>query len=80
MTMDGMVFDLEAWLPQHPGGATIIPQQALNKVRMGQTICDACVEVGHADVSVHMAWRRTREHVRDAVGDERFDRFVACDG
>ena len=29
--MDGMVFDLEAWLPEHPGGATIIPQQALNK-------------------------------------------------
>ena len=31
VTMEGMVFDLEAWLPQHPGGATIIPQQALNK-------------------------------------------------
>jgi len=30
VTMDGMVFDLEAWLPEHPGGATIIPQQALN--------------------------------------------------
>ena len=29
--MDGMVFDLEAWLPEHPGGATIIPEQALNK-------------------------------------------------
>ena len=28
--MDGAVFDLEAWLPEHPGGATIIPQQALN--------------------------------------------------
>jgi len=31
VTMDGMVFDLEAWLPEHPGGATIIPRQALNK-------------------------------------------------
>mmetsp|Transcript_45300 Transcript_45300/g.118919 ORF Transcript_45300/g.118919 Transcript_45300/m.118919 type:complete len:522 (+) Transcript_45300:3-1568(+) len=30
VTMDGMVFDLEAWLPEHPGGATIIPSQALN--------------------------------------------------
>ena len=29
--MDGMVFDLEAWLPEHPGGATVIPMQALNK-------------------------------------------------
>eukprot|EP00908_Phaeocystis_cordata_P025177 Transcript_7628.p1 GENE.Transcript_7628~~Transcript_7628.p1 ORF type:complete len:526 (+),score=279.49 Transcript_7628:151-1728(+) len=31
VSMDGMIFDLEAWLPEHPGGATIIPQQALNK-------------------------------------------------
>lgn len=31
VVMDGMVLDLEAWLPQHPGGATIIPQQALNR-------------------------------------------------
>lgn len=31
VTMDGMVLDLEAWLPEHPGGATIIPEQALNK-------------------------------------------------
>jgi cytochrome b involved in lipid metabolism len=29
--MDGMVFDLEAWLPEHPGGATIIPMQALKR-------------------------------------------------
>ena len=28
--MDGMLFDLAAWLPEHPGGATIIPEQALN--------------------------------------------------
>ena len=25
------MLDLEAWLPEHPGGATIIPQQALNR-------------------------------------------------
>ena len=31
VTMDGMLFDLNQWLPEHPGGATIIPQQALNK-------------------------------------------------
>ena len=31
VVMDGMVFDLEAWLPEHPGGATIIPTQALNE-------------------------------------------------
>ena len=31
VVMDGMVFDLEAWLPEHPGGATIIPAQALNR-------------------------------------------------
>ena len=30
VTMEGMVFDLLAWLPEHPGGSTIIPQQALN--------------------------------------------------
>ena len=31
VVMDGMVFDLAQWLPEHPGGATIIPQQALNR-------------------------------------------------
>ena len=31
VVMDGMVFDLEAWLPEHPGGATIIPMQALKR-------------------------------------------------
>ena len=31
VVMDGMVFDIEAWLPEHPGGGTIIPEQALNK-------------------------------------------------
>ena len=28
--IDGMVLDVERWLPEHPGGATIIPSQALN--------------------------------------------------
>lgn len=25
-----MLFDLEVWLPEHPGGSTIIPRQARN--------------------------------------------------
>ena len=29
--VDGMVFDITRWLPQHPGGNRIIPKQALNK-------------------------------------------------
>jgi hypothetical protein len=28
--IDGMVLDVARWLPEHPGGATIIPRQALN--------------------------------------------------
>ena len=28
--IDGMVLDVKRWLPEHPGGSTIIPQQALN--------------------------------------------------
>jgi len=28
VVMDGMVCDVERWLPEHPGGETIIPQQA----------------------------------------------------
>lgn len=27
IVMDGMLFDVEAWLPEHPGGSTIIPAQ-----------------------------------------------------
>ena len=42
VVMDGMVFDLEAWLPEHPGGATIIPAQALNKD------CSVFFELYHA--------------------------------
>lgn len=30
LTMDGMVFDVTAWLAEHPGGSKIIPSQALN--------------------------------------------------
>ena len=30
LTMDGMVFDVTAWLSEHPGGSRIIPAQALN--------------------------------------------------
>jgi hypothetical protein len=30
LVMDGMVFDVTRWLPEHPGGSTIIPAQALN--------------------------------------------------
>ena len=42
VTMDGMVYDLEAWLPAHPGGATIIPEQALN------VDCTVLFELYHA--------------------------------
>eukprot|EP00622_Pseudochattonella_farcimen_P004613 FR740022.1.p1 GENE.FR740022.1~~FR740022.1.p1 ORF type:complete len:155 (+),score=16.79 FR740022.1:415-879(+) len=30
LTMDGMVLDVTRWLEEHPGGSTIIPEQALN--------------------------------------------------
>ena len=30
LTMDGMVLDVTRWLDEHPGGSTIIPEQALN--------------------------------------------------
>lgn len=30
LVVDGMVLDVTRWLPEHPGGATIIPGQALN--------------------------------------------------
>ena len=30
MLIDGMVFDVTRWLPQHPGGSIIIPEQAVN--------------------------------------------------
>jgi len=30
LVMEGMVFDVTRWLPEHPGGDTIIPAQALD--------------------------------------------------
>jgi len=30
LLIDGMVLDVTRWLPEHPGGSTIIPNQALN--------------------------------------------------
>lgn len=30
LVMDGMVFDVTRWLPEHPGGSVIIPEQAVN--------------------------------------------------
>lgn len=30
LLLDGMVLDVGRWLPEHPGGATIIPAQALD--------------------------------------------------
>jgi cytochrome b involved in lipid metabolism len=30
LVIDGMVFDVTRWLPHHPGGAAIIPKQALS--------------------------------------------------
>ncbi|CAG9467761.1 unnamed protein product [Pedinophyceae sp. YPF-701] len=30
LLVDGMVLDVQRWLPEHPGGSTIIPKQALN--------------------------------------------------
>ncbi|OQS03383.1 hypothetical protein THRCLA_04318 [Thraustotheca clavata] len=30
LIMDGMVFDITRWLPEHPGGSSIIPTEALN--------------------------------------------------
>lgn len=30
LILDGMVLDVTRWLPEHPGGASIIPNQSLN--------------------------------------------------
>lgn len=38
LIIDGMVLDVKAWLPEHPGGSTIIPAQSLN--------CDAARHFG----------------------------------
>ena len=31
LCIDAMIFDVTRWLPEHPGGSTIIPTQAKNK-------------------------------------------------
>jgi cytochrome b involved in lipid metabolism len=40
VVMDGMVLDLERWLPEHPGGETIIPQQVRPEPRALPCACD----------------------------------------
>ncbi|KNC78324.1 hypothetical protein SARC_09237, partial [Sphaeroforma arctica JP610] len=35
LVIDGMVFDVSRWLPNHPGGSTIIPEQGLNLDAIG---------------------------------------------
>jgi cytochrome b involved in lipid metabolism len=30
LILDSMVLDVKAWLPEHPGGASIIPRQSLD--------------------------------------------------
>jgi cytochrome b involved in lipid metabolism len=30
LILDGMVLDVGRWLPEHPGGASIIPKQSLD--------------------------------------------------
>jgi Cytochrome b5-like Heme/Steroid binding domain len=42
LVLDGMVLDVSEWLPEHPGGSTIIPEQALN------LDCSRFFEVYHA--------------------------------
>ena len=42
LVLDGMVLDVTRWLPEHPGGSTIIPGQALN------LDCSRFFEVYHA--------------------------------
>lgn len=36
LIMRGAVFDITRWLPEHPGGSTIIPEHALNRDCTGQ--------------------------------------------
>ena len=30
LILDNMVLDIKSWLPEHPGGSSIIPRQSLN--------------------------------------------------
>ncbi|KAJ1455232.1 hypothetical protein M885DRAFT_520524 [Pelagophyceae sp. CCMP2097] len=41
LVLDGMVLDISRWLEEHPGGGTIIPEQALN------VDCTAFFEIYH---------------------------------
>jgi hypothetical protein len=40
LIVDGMVLDVTRWLPEHPGGSTIIPSQARNC--NVQRVCPTC--------------------------------------
>jgi len=42
LIMSGMIFDITRWLEEHPGGSTIIPEQALNMD------CTSFFEIYHA--------------------------------
>jgi cytochrome b involved in lipid metabolism len=42
LVMDGMVFDVTRWLPEHPGGSLIIPREAVN------VDCTIMFEIYHA--------------------------------
>ena len=70
VTMDGMVFDLLAWLPEHPGGSTIIPEQALN------VDCTVFFELYHAS---RESFTYLREfYVGELHTEEREVRVIAC--
>jgi len=65
VVMDGMVFDIEAWLPEHPGGGTIIPEQALNKdCTVFFELCAAYLRIARMPLAppcVHAFCKQTRE-------------------
>lgn len=42
LLLSGMVFDITRWLPEHPGGSSIIPEQALG------VDCTSFFEIYHA--------------------------------
>lgn len=70
VVMDGMVFDLAQWLPEHPGGETIIPQQALNRD------CTVFFELYHAS---RESFTYLREfYVGELHTEEREVRVIAC--
>eukprot|EP00501_MAST-03F_sp_TOSAG23-6_P002554 GSMAST32.ASY1.ANO1.2694.1 assembled CDS len=61
VVIDGMIFDITTWLPHHPGGATIIPKQALG--------CDAArlFEVYHAGIEPFEYLKQF--YIGDIIGD-----------